>query len=156
MADVVVSSTMPIVVAEQTLERLEQKVTILPDADYTTFVAKAQKAKTRKDKDYFVLRFTIPKDIAEKIEAAPNDHLLFKARKAKWYEMVSWTDMKATWNMLPSEIKIGVALAGLPNPDMPRLPSASSRQNTDWPQLAGATTTDLSLTPTVQPGLPRE
>ena len=82
---------MSVVVArEQRLEQIEQiVVTVCPDPSYTSFVAKAQKAKTRKGKNYFVLRVTIPKEIAEKIEVGPEDYLLLKAKKAQWYHMIS-------------------------------------------------------------------
>jgi hypothetical protein len=43
------------------------KVTmVVPDFSFVPFVAKLQKAKTRKDKGYFVLRTIMPKEKAEK------------------------------------------------------------------------------------------
>jgi hypothetical protein len=88
---------------------------ILPDPDAIPFVAKMQKAKTRKGKDYFVLRATIPKDVVEKIQAKPGDYLFFKAKKAKWFHMVNWQEMKNTWNMLPGDVKDQVIMDGLIN-----------------------------------------
>ena len=92
---------------------------ILPSFNYVSFVAKIQKAKTRKGKDYFVLRATVPKDVAERINAKPGDYLFFKARKAEWYHMLDWRQMETTWRMLPSEIKNQAILEGLPYPGLP-------------------------------------
>jgi hypothetical protein len=96
----------------------ERSVRLLPDLGYVTFVVKIQKAKTRKDKDYFVLRATVPKEVAEKIDAKPGDYLFFKAKKAQWYHMLDWTKMETTWEMLPSEIKVRAILEGLPYPGL--------------------------------------
>src|SRR5713226_1418312 len=141
---------MSVMVARE--QRLEQIfVAVYPDPSYTSFVAKAQKAKTRKGKNYFVLRVTIPKEIAEKIEAGPDDFLILKAKKAQWYHMVNWTEMGATWKMLPQNIKEGVTLSGLPNPDLPKLLAAPSNQEMNWPQLSAATATDtMQLNPAVK------
>ena len=89
---------------------------ILPDPSFTTFVAKIQKAKTRKDKDYFVLRATVPKDIAKKIDAKPGDYLFFQVKKAKWYHMLNWEKMETTWHMLPDEIKYQAIREGVNYP----------------------------------------
>jgi len=142
---------MSVVVArEQRLEQIEQiVVTVCPDPSYTSFVAKAQKAKTRKGKNYFVLRVTIPKEIAEKIEVGPEDYLLLKAKKAQWYHMVSWMEMGTTWKMLPQNIKEGVTMSGLPNPDLPKLLAAPSNQDMNFPQLAAATATDTLMKTTM-------
>lgn len=88
-------------------------VKIIPDLSFVTFVAKLQKAKTRKDKDYYVLRTTVPKEIAEKIDANSGDFLFFKAKKAQWYHMLDWEAMENTWKMLPDEIKQRVVMDGL-------------------------------------------
>lgn len=98
-------------------EREHMRVlTIMPDPSTETFVAKIQKAKTRKDKDYFVLRVTVPKDVAQKINVQPGDFLLFRAKKAEWYHMLDWKKMETTWQMLPMEIKNRVILEGIPYP----------------------------------------
>jgi len=86
---------------------------IFPDPEAIPFVAKIQKAKTRKGKDYFVLRTTIPKDVAEKIQAKPGDYLFFKAKKAKWFHMLNWQEMKNTWKLLPENVKDEVIMDGL-------------------------------------------
>jgi len=92
---------------------------ILPSFDYVSFVAKVQRAKTRKGKDYFVLRATVPKEAAEKMNVKPGDYLFFKARKAEWYHMLDWRQMETTWRMLPSEIRNQAILEGLPFPGLP-------------------------------------
>lgn len=94
-----------------TMERY--RLVYLPDPSSVPFVAKLQKAKTRKNKDYFVLRTTIPKDIAEKMDAKGGDYLFFRAKKAQWYQMLDWETMKGTWKMLPDEIRNRVIMDGL-------------------------------------------
>jgi hypothetical protein len=88
---------------------------IIPDPQSIPFVAKIQKARTRKGKNYFVLRTTIPKEVVEKIQAQPGDYLFLKAKKAQWFHMVDWGEMKSTWKMLPQEVKEQVFLDGLIN-----------------------------------------
>ena len=90
---------------------------IIPDPSFAAFVAKIQKAKTRKDKDYFVLRATVPKDVAKKINVQPGDYLFFKVKKAKWYHMLDWEKMETTWRMLPLEIRHQAILEGIPYPE---------------------------------------
>jgi hypothetical protein len=94
----------------------EETVEVLPDPNYVGFTAKAQRSKTRKGKEYFVLRVTIPKYASEQIKAGPDDYLVLKAKKAQWYHMMDWNEMKPAWDMLPQDIKADVLLAGLPNP----------------------------------------
>jgi len=84
-----------------------------PDTSFVTFVAKLQKAKTRKNKDYFVLRATVPKDVAKKIDAKPGEYLCFKAKKALWYHLLNWGAMENTWRMLPDEIRNRIIVDGL-------------------------------------------
>ena len=81
-------------------------------AGYVSFIAKAQKSKTRKGKEYFVLRLTIPKETTEQLDVEPDDYLFLKAKKAKWYHMLDWAQMKETWEMLPEEIQREVPLSG--------------------------------------------
>jgi hypothetical protein len=88
-------------------------VVFLPDTSCVPFVAKMQKARTRKYKDYFVLRATVPKDVAEKIDARPGDYLFFRAKKAQWYHMLDWRKMGNTWKMLPDDIRNRVIMDGL-------------------------------------------
>jgi hypothetical protein len=103
-------------VVEQTAAIAQRTVSIVIDSSYEPFVAKLQKAKTRKDKDYFVLRVSIPKNAAQKLEVGPGDYVFFRAKKAEWFHMLDWDQMKGTWNMLPEEIKQEVYLSGLIQP----------------------------------------
>lgn len=85
------------------------------DMGFIPFVAKLQKAKTRRDKDYFILRATIPKEVTEKMNVNVGDYLFFKAKKAEWYHMMDWSSMQNTWKMLPDDIKKKVLTDGLYN-----------------------------------------
>jgi hypothetical protein len=93
--------------------RMAEAEVYISDTECVPFVAKMQKAKTRKDKDYFVLRATVPKDVVKKINAKPGDYLFFRAKKAQWYHMLDWTKMESTWRMLPIDVKRRVVLDGL-------------------------------------------
>jgi len=105
-----------------------ERAVIIPKLGFETFVAKLQKAKTRKDKDYFVLRATIPKETAERINAKPGDFLFFQAKKAAWYHMLDWEKMEKTWEMLPPNIRNRIIIEGVPFPgsvDQPILPQGA-------------------------------
>jgi len=78
-----------------------------------SFVAKLFKAKTRKDKDYFVYRFNMPKEIAEKLSLKEEDYLVFSAHQAKWYHLIDWDEMETAWSMLPNETKDAIRASGL-------------------------------------------
>lgn len=91
------------------------KKTVVPDPEAVSFVAKVQKAKTRKGKDYFILRATIPKEIAKKIAVQAGDYLFFRAKKAQWYHMLDWKTMDNTWRMLPNEIRNRIITDGFCN-----------------------------------------
>lgn len=90
-----------------------KKVTIVPDTESVAFVAKIQKAKTRKNKNYFVSRTTIPKEIVQKIGVKAGEFIFFRAKKAQWYHMVDWKAMTNTWEMLPEDVRRRVVLDGL-------------------------------------------
>ena len=72
-----------------------------------------QKAKTRKNKDYFVLRATIPKEIVQKTGVKAGEFMFFRAKKAQWYHMMDWKAMTNTWAMLPDDVRRRVVLDGL-------------------------------------------
>lgn len=95
-----------------TYAALYVKKTVAPDSEAVSFVAKVQKTKTRKGKDYFIFRTTIPKEMAKKIGVEGGDYLLFKAKKAKWYHMLDWKTMGNTWRMLPNEIRERIIIDG--------------------------------------------
>ena len=129
---------MPLVFKNQAFAA-EQTVSIYPDPGYVTFVAKAQKVKTRSGKDYFVYRVTIPKEIAKEAEIEGNDYLVLKTKKAKWYHMIDWDVMDQAWRILPQEIKNDVFLTGLSNPDMQSQLGNQSGPQPTFSQLGSAT-----------------
>ena len=96
-----------------THEALKKIATSDPEA--VPFVAKVQRAKTRKGKDYFVFRITMPKEIAEKIDVNVGDYIFFRAKKAQWYHMLDWKTMENTWKMLPNEIRERIIADGVCN-----------------------------------------
>lgn len=104
-----------------------------PALGFETFIVKLQKAKTRKNKDYFVLRATMPKEVAERIKVQQGDYVIFKAKKAEWYHLCNWEEMQSTWNMLPLDIQNKVMLDGI------KYPGASK----SLPQMKLASTTAL-------------
>jgi hypothetical protein len=107
----------------------------MPDPSFATFVTKILKRKTRKDKDYFVLRATIPKSIIEEVNAEPGDFLFFKVKKAEWYHMLDWENMENTWQMLPDNVKYALIRDGIPYPGTPdQFPIAQQE-----PYILGAT-----------------
>lgn len=128
-------------------------ISVEPDPGYVPFVAKLQKAKTRKGKDYFVLRVIIPKDAAKKIDAKPNEYVFFRAKKAMWYHMMDWNQMAATWQMLPNEIQKEVISSGLPNPSYPIITASPAGQQIGPQQFSAlaagsGNSTPLSTAPT--------
>jgi hypothetical protein len=94
---------------------------IIADPGYEPFVAKVQKARTRKDKDYFVLRVSVPKGVASNLAVHAGDYLFFKTKKAEWYHMLDWREVGEAWSRLPSSVQTEIVLAGLPNPSTPRM-----------------------------------
>lgn len=86
---------------------------VVCDPEAVPFVAKVQKAKTRKNKNYFVFRATVPKEVAEKIGVEAGDYVFFRAKKAQWYHMLDWGKMDNTWKMLPDEIRNRISMDGL-------------------------------------------
>jgi len=95
-----------------TYEALYVKKTLAPDPEAVSFVAKVQKTKTRKGKNYFIFRTTIPKEMAKKIDIEGGDYILFKAKKAQWYHMLDWKTMGNTWRMLPNGIRDRIIIDG--------------------------------------------
>jgi|SRR5271157_6004034 len=108
---------------------------VIPDSESVPFVAKIQRAKTRKNKDYFVLRTTLPKEIAEKIGARAGDFIFFKAKKAQWYHMLDWEAMENTWQMLPGDIKNRVIMDGLYNQSYSDMQSSLGATNAAMPLI---------------------
>jgi hypothetical protein len=77
------------------------------------FVAKVHRVRTRRGKDYSVLRMTLPKDVGEKIGVTGNDYLFALAQKAEWYHMIDWSQMTEAWSLVPPEMKAVLVHYGL-------------------------------------------
>ena len=103
------------VVASVEIERTDRINTeiYVPNPGFEHFVAKIQKVITRKGKDYFVSRVTIPKEVINNIEADGEEYLFFKVKKAEWFHMLNWDNMEQTWAMLPADIKNKAILDGV-------------------------------------------
>lgn len=100
-------------VAIESRTTVTRMVAICSDPTAVPFVAKVQKARTRKNKNYFVLRTTIPKEVYEKIGAKAGDYLFFRAKKAEWYHMMDWNEVGKASQMLPDEIRNRLIIDGL-------------------------------------------
>jgi hypothetical protein len=140
---------MQITVDERVVMGAQRIVSVHPDPGYVSFVAKVQKAKTRKGREYFVLRVTVPKEASEQLEAKPEDFLLFKTKKAQWYHMMNWNEVTNAWGMLPSDIKQEIILSGLPNPEAtePLRIIAGSQASLATSGLATSTASQIPATP---------
>jgi hypothetical protein len=113
------------------------RMVVMPsDPNSVPFVAKVQKAKTRKNKNYFVLRATIPKEASEKIGAKAGDYLFFKAKKAEWYHMLDWSQMGTTFQMLPNEVRNRLIVDGLYGQGLSCQPNSLAATNVWAPQLS--------------------
>ena len=74
--------------------------------DEIVFVSKVSIAKSKKNnKEYITYRITIPIEKAKELGLNDGDYLLVKAKKAKWYHLLNWEEMKVVYNMLSEEIK---------------------------------------------------
>lgn len=69
------------------------------------FVAKVNRIVNDKTNNYYIHRINIPSDVVRELNLGKEDYLLFKAKKAEWYDMLDWSEMETTWNKLPLEIK---------------------------------------------------
>lgn len=80
------------------------------------FAVKVSKIKTRSkgNKTYYAYRFTMPSEIAKRLQLNNNDYFFIQAgMKAKWYHLLQWKQMPITWNMLPSKLKEEIRLSGI-------------------------------------------
>lgn len=116
---------------------------VIPDPGYEPFVAKVQKVRTRKNKDYFVHRVSVPKEVAQKLDAKTGDYLFFRTKKAEWYHMLDWRQMGEAWRMLPPHIQTEIVLAGLPNPSTLRMIEPSGQQAGAYSITASASRPEL-------------
>jgi len=88
---------------------------VMPD-DSVSFVAKPVKVRTRKGKDYHVLRVTIPKDVAKSLAVSEGDFLLLRAKVAQWFHLLDWSEMPDVWQRLPLGLQTEVIRSNLPHP----------------------------------------
>jgi hypothetical protein len=116
------------------------------DDSLVPFVSKVQKARTRKGMDYFVMRMSIPKEAAKKLQVGPGDYLLLQAKKAEWYHLLDWSEMKKTWPLLPSTVKNGIINSGLFSE---MSPSGAFAETTSFPELSTSPTGQSSQQPLV-------
>ncbi len=96
-----------------TMETSRVQFYAVSQRDSVPFTAKVQKARTRRGKEYYVLRVTIPKDVQRKLHLHPNDHLFFQAEQAKWYHLIDWSRMPETVERLPPELRAVIQSARL-------------------------------------------
>lgn len=111
-----------------TVELAFARMTIpLPVPGLVPFVAKVHKVKTRRGKEYTVLRLTLPKEVGEKIGVVGNDYMFALAQKAEWYHMIDWNEMAEAWGLLPPEMRSVLVHYGLVSVSGPvNTPSLSS------------------------------
>ncbi len=84
--------------------------------DSPAFVARPIRVKTRKGKDYHVVRVTIPRDVVDRLGVQKDDYLLLRAKVAQWYHMLNWAQMPEVWRKLPGEVQREVYLSNLSPP----------------------------------------
>ncbi len=116
---------------------------VIPDPGYEPFVVKVQKVRTRRNKDYFVHRISVPKEVVQKLDVKAGDYLFFRTKKAAWYHMLDWRQMGEAWRMLPPHIKTEIALAGLPNPSTTRMIESSGQHAGTYSITASASSPEL-------------
>jgi len=110
----------------------------IPD-DSFAFVAKPIKVRTRKGKDYHVVRITVPKNVMERLMPAPDDYLFLRAKIAQWFHMVNWAKMPKVWEKLPGELQSQVLASNVFSPTVLATPSGV----VGYPALAAATRTTV-------------
>jgi hypothetical protein len=97
------------------------------------FSAKVYSSKSRKGKDYYVYKVTIPKKVANQLGIKTDDYLLLKAMKAEWFHLLNWEQMEPTWTRLPDSIKERIRESGLPVPPSPiRIMPELKPQMSSW------------------------
>jgi hypothetical protein len=88
------------------------------------FVAKTHFVRTRKGKDYTVIRLTVPKKAAQEMGLKEEDYMFLQGRVAEWYDMIDWNKMQETWARLPAGVQqqiltSGLGPSGIPVPSVP-------------------------------------
>src|SRR5574340_195525 len=69
------------------------------------FVAKVNRIVNDKQNNYYIHRINIPSNVVEELGLGKEDYLLLKTKKAEWFDMLDWSQMKNTWDKLPEETK---------------------------------------------------
>jgi hypothetical protein len=117
------------------------------------FPVKVYASKSRKGKDYFVYKVTIPKKIAKELKLKKDDYLLLKARKAEWFHLLDWEKMQSTWTMLPDHMKSRVRESGLKVPEFQRIAKIQSISPRPSIQLETIPTSTLLQQPLAEPAI---
>lgn len=99
------SVTREIVYARETVQ--------VPSGKLVPFVARVHRVRTRKGREYSVLRMTVPKEAGQALNVETNEFLFVMAQKAQWYHMIDWTQMPEAWARLPQEMQGLLQLYGL-------------------------------------------
>lgn len=121
MTAVPMSVTREVLYARETVDLLPGK--LIP------FVAKVHRVRTRRGKDYSVLRMTIPKSVRESVGIEHNEFLFLLAQKAEWYHMIDWDKAPEAWARLPQQTRAILQYCGLvPTAAVGGAPSLTSPQ----------------------------
>lgn len=125
----------PVSVTTETVVLSRTTIRYSPSA--VPFVARVHKVRTRRGKDYSILRVTIPKEIGQKLGVRNKEFLFLMAQKAEWFHMIDWTRMPETFAKLPDDLRTVLGMSGL----VPIIESSSA------PSLTGTTLGRSQLTP---------
>ena len=79
----------------------------------TNFTVKINRIRNKKDSKYFVYRTNIPKTIADELNLEDKDRIFCKIKKAEWYHLLDWSQMKTTWDRLPVSVQKEIQEDGL-------------------------------------------
>ena len=70
------------------------------------FVSRVSVTRSRKNgKEYVTYRITVPAEEARELGLSDGDYLLVRAKRAKWYHLLNWEEMRRVYDMLPEEIR---------------------------------------------------
>ena len=56
-------------------------------------------------KEYVTYRITVPAEEARELGLSDGDYLLVRAKRAKWYHLLNWEEMRRVYDMLLEEIR---------------------------------------------------
>ncbi|MFZ0891012.1 MAG: hypothetical protein WB778_09110 [Thermoplasmata archaeon] len=80
------------------------------------FVAKPIRVRTRKGKDYHVIRITVPKSVIERLNPESDDYLFLRVKIAQWFQMVNWANLPKVWRKLPHALQREVLASNVFSP----------------------------------------